>query len=332
MIPGKASPPVPSLAQPEIPLRSQLWRGSSWLTVVGVVMAIDALISAAGLLLDPSLVDGNPAWMKPLKFGISTCLFSLTVAFMIAQLQRVRRFAGVLGRILAVALTLEIALIDMQAARHTSSHFNTATQFDGAVYGAMGIGIATLFSCTTLLFAATWFEGFRDRALGWAVRLGLLMALASMGTGPLMTFPTPQQLAAAHAGQGLPRSGAHTVGAPDGGPSMPLTGWSADHGDLRIAHFLGLHCMQGVLLAWFLTRKRWSASRQVRAVWITAASFAGIFALTLWQALRGQAFLRPDTTTWLAWIGWMALTLVGLLLVATRQKRNGHSFNMEGAR
>lgn len=302
-------------------------RASRALTVTGLLMLADIVLSIAGLILDPSTVSGAPTWMKPLKFAVSTCLFSFTLAFMIGQLSRMRRFAAIVGRFMAAALVLEIALIDLQAARHTVSHFNNTTLFDRAVYGVMGTGISVVLLSTVLILIATCLERFPDResarSLGLAIRLGLALSLAGMGTGILMTFPTPQQLQAAEQGKGMPRVGAHTVGAPDGGPGMPMTGWSADHGDLRIAHFVGLHGMQLLILGWWLAvRARWSEERQTRLVWTITVSVSGAFATVLWQALRGQPFLKPDAPILVSWAIWLAIT-GGLLIWARCAKTAG---------
>jgi hypothetical protein len=98
--------------------------------------------------------------------------------------------------------------------------------------------------------------------------------------------------------------GAHTVGAPDGGPGLPLTGWSTTAGDLRVPHFVGLHALQVlplfalalVALAPRLTRLREERVR-VRLVLTAAVSHTGLVAVLLWQALRGQSPAHPDTPT-----------------------------------
>jgi hypothetical protein len=296
--------------------------GSRWLTTAGLVMLLDTAVSLVGLAVDPTIILGAPAWMKPLKFGISTAMFCFTVAWMLGHFGRTQRFGSILGGCLAAALTVEIVLIDLQAARHTTSHFNYASPFDAAVFGAMGLGIVVVLLSTCLLLGASFVEQFSDPGLGWAIRLGLLLAVVGMGVGPLMTMPTPEQLAAQRITHGrMSHMGAHTVGAPDGGPGMPVTGWSADHGDLRIAHFLGLHAMQVLLLVWWLAGRREAVA--TRPVMAAALSVAGIFAVVLWQALRGLPLLRPDGAIGVGYAAWaLATLLLGLWTVNSAGHNN----------
>jgi hypothetical protein len=117
-------------------------------------------------------------------------------------------------------------------------------------------------------------------------------------TGGVMTRPTERQLADAGAGHRMTISGAHTIGAPDGGPGIAGTGWSTEHGDLRVPHFVGLHAMQAVpLLALFLAARRLSAAVRARLIVIAAFSYAALYVILLSQALRGEAIVAPGAAT-----------------------------------
>ena len=152
-----------------------------------------------------------------------------------------------------VTLLLEIVIIDLQAWRGTTSHFNVGTVLDGVLFTIMGIAILVQTLAAIAVAVALWRQHFSDRAIGWALRLGMTITIVGAMTGGLMTQPTRAQLDDARAGNRMTVSGAHTVGAPDGGPGLPGTGWSREHGDLRVAHFLGLHALQILALAAFFS-------------------------------------------------------------------------------
>jgi hypothetical protein len=271
-------------------LLERLWRASRPLTAVGLVMVVVALASIVGVLADPRVITGAPAWLKPFKFAVSTAVYSLTLAWIFQWLTdwpRLRRFVGWTT---AIVFVLEVALIDMQAWRGTTSHFNVSTPLDATVFFVMGGAILFQTFVSIAVAVALWRQRFADRALGWALRFGMTLTIVGALTGPLMTRPTAAQLADVRAGHRMTVSGSHSVGGVDGGPGLPVTGWSLEHGDLRVAHFIGLHAVQVLaLLAVGLSRWLRSEAARVTAVRVAAASYASLFVLLLWQALRGQS-------------------------------------------
>ena len=77
---------------------------------------------------------GAPAWLKPLKFAVSIGVYSATFAWVVRALTDAPRLARLAVTTTVAALIAEMALIGLQAARGTTSHFNTSTLFDGAVF------------------------------------------------------------------------------------------------------------------------------------------------------------------------------------------------------
>jgi hypothetical protein len=291
----------------------RLWQASPPLTAVGILMLVVAVPSLAGVFIDPRVITGAPAWLKPFKFAISTAVYSLTLAWVFGWLTDWPRMRRVVGWTTAAVFVLEVAIIDTQAARGTTSHFNATTPLDQVLFMVMGTAIIVQTFVSIAVAVALWRQRFSDRTLGWALRLGMVLTIAGALTGGLMTRPTDAQLEDLRAGGRMTTVGAHTVGAPDGGPGIPVTGWSSEYGDLRVPHFIGLHALQVLALA-ALALRRWRRPEavRVRAMVTLAASYGSLFLLLLSEALRGQSMVDPDAFTLGAMTAWVALTTLAL--------------------
>jgi hypothetical protein len=292
------------------------------LIAVSLLMAGLTVVFGAAMLVDPRTIEGMPAWLKPAKFAVSTGIYGATLAWLLGALAdwpRLRRWAAWTTALVFVG---EVALIAMQAWRGTTSHFNTSTLFDGAVFTAMGLGIFAQTAVAAVVAVALWRQPFPDRAAGWAMRFGMTITIVGALTGGLMTRPTAEQIAAARLTGNMPRSGAHTVGAPDGGAGLPGTGWSVEHGDLRVPHFVGLHAMQVLPLLVWLTGRRRSDAARIRVAFGAAAAYIGLYAILLAQALAGQPVLAPHGV-FLGALGLWAAATIGLALFVWYQPRTG---------
>jgi hypothetical protein len=282
---------------------------------LAAVMAVLTLFALAARFADPRPVTGLNAWDKPLKFAISTVIYAVTWSWLIGQLRRGRRIAAVAGSIITITLAVELAIITGAAAFGTTSHFNVTTPVHTAMWSVMAVSISVLWVATFIAAVVLLRNRFGDPARTLAIRLGALLSVLGLGLGYLMTGPTAQQL---DDFQGI--AGAHTVGLADGGPGLPILGWSTVAGDLRIPHFVGMHALQAiplVLIAAELLSTRILLLRDVavrtRLVWALAAGYLGVIALVTWQALRGQSIVQPDALT--LWAGG-ALVAASLVAVA----------------
>ncbi len=312
------------MASPLRDLFRRLWRTDRMLTGYGSAMLLVFLVSAALIFLDPRTIAGAPAWLKPAKFAISTAIYSLTLAWIFTYLPEWPRLRRALALVTTVVFLIEIPVIDLQAWRGTTSHFNVSTPLDATLFAIMGIAILIQTVASAVLVVALWRQRFADGPMGWALRAGMTITVVGALAGGLMTRPTRAQLADARAGHRMTTAGAHTVGAPDGEPGLPGTGWSREHGDLRVPHFVGLHAVQALALFVVFVARRFGPSA-ARVVQVAAASYAALFAILLWQALRAESIVAPGSTTLAALGGWGAATLIGMWAVRTETSTGNRS-------
>jgi hypothetical protein len=305
-----------TLFNPLVLLR-RAWALNAPLTLLGVVMVGTLLAALAGLVVDHQVITGAPAWLKPAKFAISITIYCFTFVYLLQFVRGHQRLVAFVANVTAVALLVEMIIIVGQVIRGTTSHFNYSTPLDAALFMTMAGFITLVWVMALLLGVLLLRQRMPDPVWAWALRLSVLLALIGMGVAFLMTSPTAAQLAGAQAGKGLPISGAHSVGVADGGPGLPVLGWSTVAGDLRIPHFFGLHGLQVMLILGFLltlpaARAMLSVGQRVALVWTAGLGYLGLIGLLTWQALRGQSIIAPDGLTLAA-----GGALLGAVVLAT---------------
>jgi hypothetical protein len=259
-----------------------------WLAVFSVVGAV---VLVPFWILDARELGGVSVWEKPLKFFVSSAIFSFTFSWLSSFITKGSRWVKLAGLLIAISLAVELVLIAAMAALGTTSHFNVSTPTAIVIWSLMATFISIVLFSTLFLSIMILFQKQQEFNLKLTLVLGSLNTAVGMGLAYLMTWPTATQLANY---QGI--AGAHSVGVSDGGPGLPFFGWSTIAGDLRVGHFFGLHSIQvaAILLAVALVLPM---ALRVPLLIVGNFTWLGFVGLVTWQSLRAEPFSSPTQLT-----------------------------------
>ena len=215
-------------------------------------------------------VNGVNAWYKPLKFALSIGIFSWTMGWYTGYLHLPGQVTPYNWAIILL-LGFELFYITLQVSRRQLSHYNVSSSVYTALTAAMAVAavIATLYTgYIGILFCTVNLPKLPDYYI-WAIRMGIFFFVIFAFEGVTMGA-----------------NGSHTIGGDGDGDGLPLVNWSRKYGDLRVAHFIGMHALQVLPLIAFYIFK------DVRLVFILGAVYGTLALLILLQALKGKPFIK----------------------------------------
>ncbi|MFY0675302.1 MAG: hypothetical protein JXQ87_18040 [Bacteroidia bacterium] len=220
--------------------------------------------------LKPIEYAGTNAWHKPIKFALSTSILAFSICWFSGYLP-LDKDMNVASWVIIITLSFEVLYITLQASKGQASHYNQSSSFYSFMFTIMALAasIATIaIGYVGLKFFILPLNNIPEYYL-WAIRLGFILFVFFSFEGFAM---------------GAKMS--HTVGAKDGGKGLPFLNWSVNHGDLRIAHFVGMHALQVLpLLAWYLLKN-------TKLTLIVAAIYSLLAIFILISALRGNTLIK----------------------------------------
>lgn len=249
----------------------ELFKNQRALMIVGFAHFLLFVVLAIVSQFDSTEIMGINRWIKPMKFAVSIAIYLWTLAIYLNYIRGWSRAKNIITYGTIAMMLGEIVLIIMQALRGTTSHFNIKTAFDSAIFSTMGIMIAisTVLS-GVLLYLYFKAEIDLPQSIVWGVRLGIILLILAGIEGGLMAS--------------LLR---HNIGVADGGAGLPFVNWSTVGGDLRVAHFVGMHAFQAVPFFAY-TLEKYKFNSPVRGTIIFGALYFALFTGIFVQALFGK--------------------------------------------
>ena len=208
-------------------------------------------------------------WYKPFKFALSIGTFCWTMGWYIGYLELPNQVSTYSWTTI-ILLGFELFYVTFQAARGKLSHYNVSSSLYTSLTAAMAFAAmaATLYTgYIGILFCTGEFPELPRNYL-WAIRIGIFLFVLFAFEGAIMGA-----------------NGSHSVGGSGDGDGLPLLNWSHKYGDLRTAHFVGMHALQVLpLMAYYLLS-------DIKLVMVLGLVYGALALFCLVQALNSKPFL-----------------------------------------
>jgi len=230
--------------------------------------------AVTGIFTDGRELMGINIWIKPTKFILTAIIVLWTMAWYFMAYPFQEKTKTILSIAAAVLMLIENILISLQAFRGVLSHYNDQSVFDIMVFSLMGTSIGLFTFLAFCIFIKSFsFKLKFSTAMKWSFRIAWFAFLFASAVGGSMVAEN-----------------GHTIGVEDGGPGIPFFNWSTEGGDLRIAHFFGLHAIQIIpFVSWVISKtiKRNSVMTFLSIAF--ALLYLGWILFTFYQAKMGQS-------------------------------------------
>jgi hypothetical protein len=221
-------------------------------------------------------VLGINATIKPMKFALSIWLFSWTMALILNYLDDIRK-VKTYSRVAVICMSFEQIAITSQALRGELSHFNNANTYGIILFAVMGVFILTI-TLWTAYIASIFIKQKKypiNPSIVLSIKIGLIyFVIFSLFGGYISGL------------QG------HTIGAADGTNGLLFLNWSTFFGDLRVAHFFGIHSLQIIPMLAIAANNYMIDKKVLPVVKTFSLIYLAFILFVMVQSLMGLPFVK----------------------------------------
>lgn len=247
------------------------------LAYLGAGFFMLAILLSLYAFINTEEVLGINSMIKPIKFCISTWVYAWTMAYLLFYVnnQKKVKWYSILA---SFVMIFENGVITVQAFRGKISHFNQSELAGVILYALMGVMIVWLTTATLVIAIRFILQKTYtiSNPFALSIKIGLIMFVIFSFLGGYMSAINT-----------------HNVGGETGQAGLPLLNWSTLFGDVRVAHFFGIHSLQLIpLFGYIMSSSVKEESKAKTFIWIGTLFYLSFVCFTMYQALNGLPFIK----------------------------------------